>query len=148
MSAESGIFPVLLKLLSDASEEVVKRDLQLLAQMASHSSKDYFRKIISSLLELFATDRRLLEARGSLIVRELCLHLHPERIYRTFAEILEKEEDKEFAGTMVQNLNLILVTASELVEMRLRLRKLDTEVGVFVLGGVAAVGESLTDMYH
>lgn len=45
-----------------------------------------------NLLELFSTDRRLLETRGSLIIRQLCLNLNTERIYRTLAEILEKEE--------------------------------------------------------
>lgn len=45
-----------------------------------------------NLLELFSTDRRLLETRGSLIIRQLCLNLNTERIYRKFAEILEKEE--------------------------------------------------------
>jgi hypothetical protein len=45
-----------------------------------------------NLLELFSTDRRLLETRGSLIIRQLCLNLNTERIYRTFAEILEKDD--------------------------------------------------------
>lgn len=45
-----------------------------------------------NLLQLFSTDRRLLETRGSLIIRQLCLTLNTERIFRTFAEILEKEE--------------------------------------------------------
>ncbi len=47
---------------------------------------------MNTLLELFSTDRKLLETRGSLIIRQLCLNLNTERIYRTFAEILEKEE--------------------------------------------------------
>lgn len=45
-----------------------------------------------NLLDLFSTDRKLLDLRGSLIVRQLCLSLNAERIYRTFAEIIEKEE--------------------------------------------------------
>jgi vacuole morphology and inheritance protein 14 len=45
-----------------------------------------------NLLELFSTDRRLLDTRGSLIIRQLCINLNTERIYRTFAEIIEKEE--------------------------------------------------------
>lgn len=45
-----------------------------------------------NLLELFSTDRGLLDSRGSLIIRQLCLNLNTEKIYRTFAEILEKEE--------------------------------------------------------
>ena len=45
-----------------------------------------------NVLELFSTDRRLLETRGSLIIRQLCINLNTERIYRTLAEILEKDE--------------------------------------------------------
>jgi vacuole morphology and inheritance protein 14 len=45
-----------------------------------------------NVLELFSTDRRLLETRGSLIIRQLCLHLNAERIFRTIADILEKDD--------------------------------------------------------
>jgi Vacuolar protein 14 C-terminal Fig4p binding len=72
--------------------KVIKHDLQLLAQISSSSEEGYFKAFMMNLLELFSTDRRLLEARGSLIIRQLCLSLNTERIYRTFAEILEKEE--------------------------------------------------------
>lgn len=47
---------------------------------------------MTSLLELFSTDRKLLETRGSLIIRQLCGSLNAERIYRTCAEILEADE--------------------------------------------------------
>jgi vacuole morphology and inheritance protein 14 len=49
-----------------------------------------------NVLELFSTDRRLLETRGSLIIRQLCLHLNAERIFRTIAEILEKDDVSQF----------------------------------------------------
>lgn len=89
---DDGTFPALLKTLSDPSEEVIKHDLQLLAQISSSSEEGYFKGFMMNLLELFSTDRKLLEARGSLIIRQLCLNLNTERIYRTFAEILETEE--------------------------------------------------------
>lgn len=89
---DDGTFPALLKTLSDSSEEVIKHDLQLLAQISSSSEETYFKAFMMNLLELFGTDRRLLETRGSLIIRQLCLNLNTERIYRTFAEILEKED--------------------------------------------------------
>ena len=89
---DDGTFPALLKTLSDPSEEVVKHDLQLLAQISSSSEEGYFKSFMYNLLEIFSTDRRLLETRGSLIVRQLCLSLNTERIYRCLAEILEKEE--------------------------------------------------------
>ena len=98
-----------------------------------------------NLLELFSTDRRLLETRGSLIIRQLCLNLNTEKIYRAFAEILEKEDvsspiiqmtvlhgmlfkDLEFASVIVQKLNIILITSPELADFRRRLKNLETRV--------------------
>lgn len=99
-STSSGLsLAVLLKLLSDSSERVLRSDLQLLAQISSlgdgtggSSGEDYFAGLMTSLLELFSTDRKLLETRGSLIIRQLCGSLDAERIYRTCAEILEADE--------------------------------------------------------
>ncbi|KAF9439117.1 hypothetical protein BGZ76_011355 [Entomortierella beljakovae] len=129
LAIDDGSFPVLLKTLSDPSEEVIKRDLQLLAQISSHSDDAYFYNFMLNMLSLFSTDRRLLENRGNVIIRQLCLSLNPERIYRTLAEILEKDEDLEFANMMVQNLNIILITAPELSELRKRLRNSDNRDG-------------------
>ncbi|GAA5873928.1 hypothetical protein JCM3774_004042 [Rhodotorula dairenensis] len=138
-STSSGLsLAVLLKLLSDSSERVLRFDLQLLAQISSladgagggaSGDEDYFAGLMTSLLELFSTDRKLLETRGSLIIRQLCGTLNAERIYRTCAEILETDEDLEFASIMVQNLNLIMITSPELSDFRKRLRTLDSKDG-------------------
>jgi vacuole morphology and inheritance protein 14 len=117
----SGV--ALLKLLSDPSEEVVKRDLALLAQIATASDDEYFHRFVVNLLQLFASDQRLLEARGALIIRILCLSLDPERMFVSMASILETDGDTEFAGIMVQNLNIILMTAPELADLRRKLRE-------------------------
>ncbi|TFK20368.1 ARM repeat-containing protein [Coprinopsis marcescibilis] len=126
LSMEDGTFPALLKTLSDSSEEVIKYDLQLIAQISSSSDETYFKTFMINLLDLFSTDRRLLDARGSLIVRQLCVYLNTEKIYRTFAEILEKEEDLDFASLIIQKLNIILTTSPELAEFRRRLKSLET----------------------
>lgn len=123
-----GIFPALLKTLSDPSDSVVTKDLQLMSQISRTSEDSYFYTFMVNLLSLFSTDRKLLETRGNLIIRQLSLSLSPERIYRTMAECLEKEEDLEFASIMVQNLNNNLITAPQLSDMRKRLRNLDTKV--------------------
>ena len=47
---------------------------------------------MKGVLDLFSTDRKLLENKGSFIIRQLCANLNPERIYRTCAELLEKDE--------------------------------------------------------
>ncbi|KAF9148143.1 hypothetical protein BG015_010153 [Linnemannia schmuckeri] len=129
LAIDDGSFPVLLKTLSDPSEEVIKRDLQLLAQISSYSDDAYFHNFMLNMLSLFSTDRRLLENRGSVIIRQLCVSLNSEKIYRTLAEILEKDEDLEFANTMVQNLNIILITAPELADLRKRLKSVDSRDG-------------------
>ncbi|KAF9077068.1 vacuolar protein 14 C-terminal Fig4p binding-domain-containing protein [Rhodocollybia butyracea] len=126
LAMDDGTFPALLKTLSDSSEEVIKHDLQLLAQISSSSEETYFKAFMMNLLELFSTDRRLLETRGSLIIRQLCLNLNTERIYKAFAEILEKEDDLEFASVIVQKLNVILITSPELADFRKRLKSLET----------------------
>ncbi|CAN0877100.1 Protein VAC14 homolog [Linum grandiflorum] len=56
--------------------------------------------------------------RGALIIRRLCMLLDAERVYRELSKILEGEADLDFASMMVQALNLILLTASELAELR------------------------------
>ncbi|GAA5955684.1 hypothetical protein JCM21900_005084 [Sporobolomyces salmonicolor] len=128
-TTSSGLsLALLLKMLSDPSERVLRYDLQLLAQIsASASEEDYFPSFMRGLLDLFSTDRKLLEQKGSLIIRQLCGSLNAERIYRTCAELLEKDEDLEFASIMVQNLNLIMITSPELSDFRKRLRTLDSK---------------------
>ena len=129
LATNEGTFPALLKTLSDPSDLVIMRDLQLLSQISRNSDDSYFTSFMGSLLQLFCTDRDLLEKRGNLIIRQLCVNLSPERIYRILAENLEKDEDVEFASIMVQNLNNNLITAPELLDLRKRLRNLDSKDG-------------------
>jgi len=129
LTVDDGTFPALLKTLSDPSDAVVTRDLLLLSQISLHSDDTYFTSFMVNLLKLFCTDRRLLETRGNLIIRQLCITLSAERIYRTMADCLAKDEDVEFASIMVQNLNNNLITAPELADLRRRLRNLDNKDG-------------------
>jgi len=128
-AGNQGMFPVLLQTLIDPSEAVVKKDLALLSQISKSSQETYFSSFMVDLLKLFATDKKLLEQRGNLIIRQLSLDLSAERIYRTLADCLEKDEDVEFASIMVQNLNNNLITAPELADLRKRLRNLETRDG-------------------
>jgi hypothetical protein len=129
LAFNDGTFPALLKTLSDPAEAVVIRDLQLLSQISNNSDDGYFSSFMVALLQLFSTDRKLLEIRGNLIIRQLCINLQPERIYRTLADCIEKDEDIDFSSIMVQNLNNNLITAPELAELRKRLRNPDSKDG-------------------
>ncbi|KAB1999598.1 hypothetical protein ES319_D12G173200v1 [Gossypium barbadense] len=77
-----------------------------------------FHQLVVFLVHNFRVDHSLLERRGALIIRRLCVLLDAERVYRELSTILEGEADLDFACIMVQALNLILLTSSELSELR------------------------------
>ncbi|KAK8643463.1 hypothetical protein V6N13_012762 [Hibiscus sabdariffa] len=112
----NDIFDTLLKALSDSSDEVVLRVLDIHASMAQDPL--HFRQLVVFLMHNFRVDRSLLERRGAFIIRRLCVLLDAERVFRELSTILEGEADLDFACVMVQALNLILLTSSELSELR------------------------------
>ncbi|XP_020089671.1 protein VAC14 homolog isoform X1 [Ananas comosus] len=115
------IFGSLLSALSDPSDEVVLLVLEVHACIAKESH--HFHDLISYLIQNFHNDHVLLEKRGALIVRRLCVLLDAVRVYKEFSKILGSEADLDFASTMVQALNLILLTSSELAELRFLLKQ-------------------------
>ncbi|XP_076225150.1 protein VAC14 homolog [Nomia melanderi] len=134
-----NLFPILMKSLSDNSDEVVQQTLVVMAEIISSKSPEaatadlnaemqnkYFTKFIVNLLRLFSTDRNLLVERGAFIIRELCVLLSAEDIYKTLAKILLEEQNLSFACTMIQTLNVILLTSSELFDLRNKLKDLDS----------------------
>lgn len=168
-----SLFPMLLKTLSDESDEVILKDLEVLAEIASSpagqtdapgscdisdskselqvrgstksvqpsgfgskgadcspstpSMNSYFYKFMINLLKRFSMERKLLEMRGTFIIRQLCLLLNAENIFHSMADILLKEEDLKFASIMVQTLNTILLTSAELFQLRNQLKDLHTQ---------------------
>uniref|UniRef100_A0A672R7U2 Protein VAC14 homolog n=1 Tax=Sinocyclocheilus grahami TaxID=75366 RepID=A0A672R7U2_SINGR len=152
-----SLFPMLLKTLSDESDEVILKDLEVLAEIASSPAgqtdtsglcdssdsktelhipgkkiinrimNSYFYKFMINLLKRFSLERKLLEMRGAFIIRQLCLLLHAENVFHSMADILLKEEDLKFASTMVQTLNTILLTSAELFQLRNQLKDLRTQ---------------------
>lgn len=70
--------------------------------------------------------------------RQLCLLLNAENIFHSMADILLREEDLKFASTMVHTLNTILLTSSELFQLRNQLKDLRTPVWAAGAGSAAA----------
>lgn len=90
----------------------------------------------------------LLRFLSSVIRRQLCLLLNAENIFHSMADILLREEDLKFASTMVHTLNTILLTSSELFQLRNQLKDLKTPVWAAGAGSAAGGhnggGEDLT----
>ncbi|PIN04964.1 hypothetical protein CDL12_22502 [Handroanthus impetiginosus] len=121
LSLLSEIFETLLKALSDPSDEVVLLVLEVHACIAK--DEKHFHQLIVYLVQNFRVDYSLLEKRGALIIRRLCVLLDAETVYRKLSIILQGESDLDFASIMVQALNLILLTSSELSDLRELLKK-------------------------
>jgi vacuole morphology and inheritance protein 14 len=138
------LLPVLIRTLSDPSDAVVLLNLQVLSRIslaqrdeignaADETEEEQFTLVLNAILTLFSKDRQLLETRGSLIIRKLCVLLNAKSVYIRLANALMKYEYQngspadfatlEFVSTMVQTLNLILLTASELHDLRSLLSK-------------------------
>jgi vacuole morphology and inheritance protein 14 len=127
-----------LRTLSDPSDAVILLDLQVLSRISlaqrdelgfvGATEEVQFQLVLNAILNLFAEDRQLLETRGSLIIRKLCVLLNAKSVYIRMADTLSSYENVNgqsanlatlhFISTMVQTLNLILLTASELHDLR------------------------------
>ncbi|KAL6505860.1 PtdIns(3,5)P(2) sythesis regulation factor [Orobanche hederae] len=121
LSFLNDVFETLLKALSDPSDEVVLLVLEVHALIAK--DEKHFDQLIIYLIQNFQVDNSLLEKRGALIIRRLCVLLDAETVYRKLSNILQGESDLDFASVMVQALNLILLTSSELASLRNLLKK-------------------------
>ncbi|URE24089.1 hypothetical protein MUK42_15831 [Musa troglodytarum] len=123
-------FDSLLNALSDSSNEVVLLALEVHACIAE-DNKNFWR-LVGLLVRNFQNDRVLLERRGALIVRRLCVLLDAERVYRQFSLNLEQEEDLDFASVMVQSLREEDINAKFLVQLDKLIRLLETPIFAYL----------------
>eukprot|EP00494_Astrolonche_serrata_P024372 UN24630 len=118
----NDIFPVLLKLLSDESDDVVGNDLEVMARISANPN--YFQLVLRNLLDVFREPKGdLLAKRGKMIIERFAELLNGRKIYRALAQEVANEKDMRFASLMVQTLNIILLTSPELFELREDIKK-------------------------
>eukprot|EP00919_Chromeraceae_sp_WS-2016_P002118 GHVR01005147.1.p1 GENE.GHVR01005147.1~~GHVR01005147.1.p1 ORF type:complete len:683 (-),score=190.96 GHVR01005147.1:78-2126(-) len=91
--------------------EVVVAALQVLALMSRVGSS--LVTLATRLLALFREDHNMLEQRGRLVVRQLCLHVDCEQFYLTAASALQVETDLALAHQTAHLLNWTLLTSKE-----------------------------------
>lgn len=116
------LMPALLDAITAPSDNVVMQALQVCTQIAQEEA--HFKLVLRALLDRFQGDQgpSLLQARGTLIVRGLCGMLGGIKVFSELATILETQTNLAFAAMMVQALNLMLLTAPELTDLRSRLQ--------------------------
>ncbi|XP_049850495.1 protein VAC14 homolog [Schistocerca gregaria] len=125
MNQFQELFSVLLNMISDPTEDIVKLSLQVLAKLSTNNA--HFDRLINCLVDLFRSDPELLHLRGNFIIKQMSHNIPPEKIYRTLSKVLETDSDLEFASNVVQKLNLNLLTGAELHGVRASLKSLSPE---------------------
>ena len=115
---------LLANLVDTTDVEVLKLDLEVIARLAATDPTWTLLggRILRDIVRLFGEHRTLLESKAAFILRRLCLLLDPAVVYRALATLVARESNREFAALLVELLNLILLTSSELADLRDSLR--------------------------
>lgn len=129
-----NLIPSLLDILSnDSSDEVILETLVVLAEIINSTKSKgektheaQYKTFLCDLLDCFKKNKNLLQRRGDIIIRQLCVLLDAHQIYKTFAEILIKEKNLVFASVMIRHLNTILLTSAELYELRATIKDIQS----------------------
>jgi len=158
------LFDPIFRTLSLSDEEVVVAAVQVLAMIMGarnrdedrlndgawpfreeeDSTGDLFSVVTEKLLRLFAAERSVLADRGRLMIRHLCGHLDPRRLYVTVARAIKQEKDLEFAQQLVQTFSWILFTATETRNLREEL--LTAPVNLLQQAGQAPAGRLFLEL--
>ena len=132
----NSLCKVLLPVLGDPSDNVVVLVLQLYACIArtpglkdeSTGTSPYFKSVMSIIVDNLKDKKAFLTGRAPLIFRELCVLLSPTEVYVVTSTLLEDPTlSPDFVSSMSSILATILITSSELLELRIELRKLNTK---------------------
>lgn len=117
------LLPPLLAALAAPSPSVASEAVRVLATVAE--DEEHFQRVVEALVAQFQgpAGSRLLAHRGASVVRGLAARLGAQRVFSALAAALEREQDLRFAATLVQALNLLLLTAPEAAELRSLLQR-------------------------
>eukprot|EP00192_Tetraselmis_astigmatica_P007189 CAMPEP_0117652604 /NCGR_PEP_ID=MMETSP0804-20121206/2717_1 /TAXON_ID=1074897 /ORGANISM="Tetraselmis astigmatica, Strain CCMP880" /LENGTH=798 /DNA_ID=CAMNT_0005458665 /DNA_START=91 /DNA_END=2485 /DNA_ORIENTATION=+ len=117
------LLPALLEVMVGPSDRVVLESISVQSAFAV-SSELHFQQYMARLVACFQAPQgvELLQRRGAMVLRRLCMLLGSERCFVQLASLLADQTNLRFASTMVQALNLILLTAPEAKDMRLLLQ--------------------------
>lgn len=126
MEFNDGIFYILLQSMSDQDNRVISKSLTLLSCICANGKNDsYFSNFVFKVLDLLKKDIDILKTRASFILRQLCLQLGAERIYKITSLTLDKwdKSDMTFIQLVIQIMSTDLITAPDLKALRKKLKK-------------------------
>jgi len=90
----------------------------------SNSNENYTENILCKILEKLCANRNMLNSKGLLIINKLCSLITVTKVYTKIADVLMKFDDIEFISSMINILDIFLLSYKETEELRNLLRKL------------------------
>eukprot|EP00049_Salpingoeca_infusionum_P000050 m.36847 g.36847 ORF g.36847 m.36847 type:complete len:675 (+) comp10037_c1_seq2:140-2164(+) len=138
------ILEPLLDSLSTQDPNVVVLALELLAEISLIEEEQpevcppdaipFYSKFMKAIVSLFRVNREFLSSKVRLVVNHLSKYTSPAKVFSVFADILlepfEGQSDAEFKPLLVQHLNIILLTSTDVSTLRSMLRNLSSSEAV------------------
>ena len=106
--------------ISDPEPNVLNNSLLILCNIAKY--KEYFDKVINSVLHDFSSSQALSADSTGPIIKTLCQSLGTELVYRSIADLLSTEKNTTFRKNFIEVLNDLLLIDREFEEIRERLK--------------------------
>jgi hypothetical protein len=82
--------------------------MEVLGNISLH--EQYFTIVIEKILQIFRNNKEILANKSHIIIKKLCGILDPQKVYITFAEKLLIWGEISFISSVVQTLDMILLT--------------------------------------
>ncbi|KAL3233431.1 Vacuole morphology and inheritance protein 14 [Nakaseomyces bracarensis] len=125
MEHSEGLFLIILKSLTNKDVTLLDKALSLLNNICSDSNDQYLKKFLKAFIDGLKRDPKLLKARANYVLKQISIKLATERVYKIISSILEEDFDIIFVRMMIQIMSTNLMTASELFNLRKKLRNND-----------------------
>jgi vacuole morphology and inheritance protein 14 len=93
----------------------------------SNSNENYTENILCKIIDKLCSNRNLLNSKGLLILNKLCSLISVTKVYTNIADVLLKFDDIDFISSMINILDIFLLTYKETEELRNLLRKLKSK---------------------
>jgi len=90
----------------------------------SNSNENYTENILCKILDKLCSNRNLLNSKGLFILNKLCSLISVTKVYTNIADVLLKFDDVYFISSMINILDIFLLTYKETEELRNLLKKL------------------------
>ena len=97
--------------------------MDILCEVSKYKG-EYIEFTLSKILEKLSQNKNLLNLRGLIILKKFCSVLSVQRVYLQISDVLYKMKDIEFISSMINILDIFLLTYNETQDLRTSLKNI------------------------